>query len=38
MKWRVAIPFNILIMGPEYGVEGGNSLEYTGCGTGLWSG
>jgi hypothetical protein len=34
----VAIPLNILVMGPEYGVERGNSFEYTGYGTRVWSG
>jgi hypothetical protein len=32
----VAIALNILVMGPDYEVEGGNSLEYTGYGTGVW--
>jgi hypothetical protein len=31
----VAIPLNILVMGPYYRVESGNSLEYTGYGTRL---
>jgi hypothetical protein len=35
MEWRVAISFNILVMGPYYRVEGGNCLEYTGYGTRL---
>jgi hypothetical protein len=33
MEWRVEIPLNIQVMGPDYGVEGGNSFEYTGYGT-----